>query len=131
MTVFGLDESTNVDLADSRRKRGQDGVACFLHLRDLVYLHPQAASSSAISVVQTIEAKVIAEKRAREKKQAESARPRIWPTVLGGSTGRAERDDDLAQWRQAAPSTGLAAGFSATAMPRPRKRPPSPTRAAP
>ena len=72
-TVFGPDdEATNVDLADSRRKRGQDHVACFLHLRDLVYRHPEAASASAVSFVQALEAKVIAEKRAREKRLAEA-----------------------------------------------------------
>ena len=72
MTTFlGPDEATNVDLADSRHKRDQDRVACFLHLRDLVYLHPKAASASAVSFVQTLEAKVIAEKAAREKRLAE------------------------------------------------------------
>jgi hypothetical protein len=71
MTTFlGPDEATNVDLADSRHKRDQDRVACFLHLRDLVYLHPAAASASAVSFVQTLEAKVIAEKAAREKRLA-------------------------------------------------------------
>jgi hypothetical protein len=73
MTTFpGPDEATNVDLADSCRKRGQDGVACFLHLRDLVYLHPEAASASAVSFVRVLEAKVIAEKRTREKRLAEA-----------------------------------------------------------
>ena len=72
MTTFlGPDEATNVDLADSRHKRDQDRVACFLHLRDLVCLHPVAASASAVSFVQTLEAKVIAEKAAREKRLAE------------------------------------------------------------
>jgi len=52
---------------ESRRKRGQNGVACFLHLRDLVYLHPEAASASAVSFVETLEAKVIAEKAARAR----------------------------------------------------------------
>jgi hypothetical protein len=59
-----------VDLAESGRKRGQDRVACFLHLRDLVYLHPEMASASSISHVKTIEAAVIAEKAAREKQLA-------------------------------------------------------------
>jgi hypothetical protein len=64
MTTFlGPDDETNDTV--SRRKRGQDGVACFLHLRDLVYLHPEAASARAVSFVQTFEAKVIAEKAAR------------------------------------------------------------------
>jgi hypothetical protein len=44
-------------------------VSCIL--RDLVYLHPAAASASAVSFVQTLEAKVIAEKAAREKRLAE------------------------------------------------------------
>jgi hypothetical protein len=71
MTKFlGPDEATNVDFAESRR-RDQDRVACFLHLRDLVYLYPGAASASAVSFVQTLEAKVIAEKAAREKRLAE------------------------------------------------------------
>ena len=73
MTTFlGADEATNVDLADSRHRRDQDRVACFLHLRDLVYLHRGAASASAVSFVQTLEAKVIAEKAAREKRLAEA-----------------------------------------------------------
>ena len=72
MTTFlGPDEATNVDLAESRYKRNKDHVACFLHLRDLVYLHPQAATASAVSVVQTLETKVIAAKAAREKRLAE------------------------------------------------------------
>jgi hypothetical protein len=71
MTTFlGPDEATNVDFAESRHKRDQARVACFLHLRDLVYLHPEAASASAVSFVQTLEAKVIAEKAAREKRLA-------------------------------------------------------------
>jgi hypothetical protein len=71
-TILGTDETGNVDLAESGRKRSQDRVACFLHLRDLVYLHPEAASMSAVSFVQTLEAKVIAEKAAREKRLAEA-----------------------------------------------------------
>jgi hypothetical protein len=73
MTTFlGPDDETN-DTA-SRRKRGQNGVACFLHLRDLVYLHPGAASASAVSFVQTFEAKVIAEKGARAREARRRAR---------------------------------------------------------
>jgi hypothetical protein len=73
MTTFlGPDEGTNVDLAESRHKHDQNRVACFLHLRDLVYLHPEAASASAVSFVQTLEARVIAEKAAREKRLAEA-----------------------------------------------------------
>jgi hypothetical protein len=73
MTTFlGTDEAGNVDLAESGRKRSQDRVACFLHLRDLIYLHPGAASASAVAFVQTLESKVIAEKAAREKRLAEA-----------------------------------------------------------
>jgi hypothetical protein len=73
MTTFlGPDEATNVDLAESRRKRDQARVACFLHLRDLVYLHPEGASASAIAFVQKLEAAVIAEKDAREKRLADA-----------------------------------------------------------
>jgi hypothetical protein len=70
MTRF-LPSDEAVDFAESGRKRGQDRVACFFHLRDLVYLHPEAASASAVSFVQTLEAKVIAEKAAREKRLAD------------------------------------------------------------
>jgi hypothetical protein len=70
MTRF-LPSDEAVDFAESGRKRGQDRVACFLHLRDLVYLHPEAASASAVSFVQTLEAKVISEKAAREKRLAD------------------------------------------------------------
>jgi hypothetical protein len=38
-------------VGESGRKRSQDRVACFLHLRDLVYLHPGAASASAVVFV--------------------------------------------------------------------------------
>ena len=72
MTTFlGPDEATNFDLAESRHKRDQSRVAYFLHLRDLVYLHPEEASASAVSFVQALEAKVIAEKAAREKRLTE------------------------------------------------------------
>ena len=71
-TILGTDETGNVDLAESGRKRSQDRVACFLHLRDLVYLHPGAASASAVAFVQTLEAKVIAEKATREKRLADA-----------------------------------------------------------
>src|SRR6478672_3235718 len=51
-----------------QNKRAQNRAACFLHLRDLVYLHPKAASADAIAFVQSLEAAVIAEKAAREKR---------------------------------------------------------------
>jgi hypothetical protein len=70
-TVFPPDEAASVDLAEFRRKCDQDRVACFLHLRDLVYTHPEAASASAVSHVKTLEAAVIAEKAAREKRLAD------------------------------------------------------------
>ena len=69
MAFLELDEAINV--ADSH-KRDQARVACFLHLRDLVYRHPEAASASAVSVVRTLEAKVVATKAAREKGIAET-----------------------------------------------------------
>jgi hypothetical protein len=55
-----------------QKKRGQNRAACFLHLRDLVYLHPKAASADAIAFVQSLEAAVIAEKATREKRLAEA-----------------------------------------------------------
>ena len=71
MTTFiGPDDT--IDFAKSSRQRSQDHVACFLHLRDLVYLHPEAASASAVSCVRTIEARVIAAKAAREKGSGET-----------------------------------------------------------
>jgi hypothetical protein len=97
MTTFlHPDEETNVDFAESRTKRGRDRVACFLHLRDLVYLHPKAASADAIAFVQSLEAAVIAEKATREKQLAE-ARERTGTsrgTAGGGSSesgGRRKR----------------------------------------
>jgi hypothetical protein len=55
MTTFlGPDEATNVDLADSRHRRDRDRVACFLHLRDLVYLHPKAASAGVVAFIAKI-----------------------------------------------------------------------------
>ena len=61
-------EASNVDFDEPRPKRDQ--VACFLHLRDLVYMHPEAASASAIAFVKKLEAAVIAEKAARERRLA-------------------------------------------------------------
>ena len=74
MTTFlQADDADNVDFVESRH-RSDHRVACFLHLRDLVYLHPAAASGSAIAFVQKLEAAVIAEKAAREKRLAEARR---------------------------------------------------------
>ena len=70
MMTLEPDEAINVDFAEPRQKRDKDRVACFLHLRDLVYLHRQAASPSTIAFVRTLEAAVIAEKAAREKRLA-------------------------------------------------------------
>ena len=70
MTMF-LQPDDDADNVESRNKR-DSRVGCFLHLRDLVYLHPEAASASAVAFVQTLEAKVIAEKAAREKRLAEA-----------------------------------------------------------
>jgi hypothetical protein len=69
-TSLGSDEA--IDFAKSRRERDQDRAACFLHLRDLVYRHPEAASASAVSVVQTLESRIFAAKAAREKGRAEA-----------------------------------------------------------
>jgi hypothetical protein len=60
MTALEPDEAINVDFAEPRQKRDKDRVACFLHLRDLVYLHREAASASTIAFVRTLEAAVIA-----------------------------------------------------------------------
>lgn len=69
MTTFlWPDDAINVDVAEFRQKREKDRVACFLHLRDLVYLHPKAASADAIAFVQSLEAAVIAQKGTREKR---------------------------------------------------------------
>ena len=73
MTTFlNPDDAINADFAESRTKRSQDRVACFLHLRDLVYLHPKAASTDAIAFVQSLEAAVIAQRGTREKRLAEA-----------------------------------------------------------
>jgi hypothetical protein len=71
MTTF-LEPDEAIDFAKSRRERDQERVACFLHLRDLVYLHPEAASASAAAVVRAIEATAVAAKAAREKGSAEA-----------------------------------------------------------
>jgi hypothetical protein len=76
MTRFLQPDEAAIDTAaESRTKRGRDRVACFLHLRDLVYLHPKAASADAIAFVQSLEAAVIAQKGTREKRLAEA---RAW-----------------------------------------------------
>jgi hypothetical protein len=73
MTTFlWPDDEINVDVAEFRQKREKDRMACFLHLRDLVYLHPEAALPSAVAFVQKLEAVVIAEKAARERRPAEA-----------------------------------------------------------
>ena len=64
MTTFLRSDEMGIE---PRQKLDRDRVACFLHLRDLVYLHPGAASASAVVFVQTLEAKVIAEKATREE----------------------------------------------------------------
>jgi hypothetical protein len=72
MTRFLQPDEAAIDTAaESRTKRGRDRVACFLHLRDLVYLHPKAASADAIALVQSLEAAVMAQKGKREKRLAE------------------------------------------------------------
>jgi hypothetical protein len=69
-TILRPEEAGNVDFPQPRQKRDKDRVACFLHLRDLVYLHREAASPSTIAFVRTLEAAVIAEKAAHEKRLA-------------------------------------------------------------
>jgi hypothetical protein len=68
MTTVLRPDETGIE---PRQKLDRDRVACFLHLRDLVYLHREAAPASAIAFVQTLEAAVIAEKATREKRLAE------------------------------------------------------------
>lgn len=69
MTTFlGRDEAINSTKA--RHQRDRDGVACFLHLRDLVYQHPEAASARAVSFVRTLEAKVATAKAERQRTEA-------------------------------------------------------------
>jgi hypothetical protein len=70
--ILQPDEAADVDFAEPRQKRDEDRVACFLHLRDLVYLHREAASANTVAMVQTLEAAVIAEKAAREKRLADA-----------------------------------------------------------
>jgi hypothetical protein len=91
MTFLGPDEADNVDFAESRHKRDQDRVACFLHLRDLVYLHPAAASASVITFVQTLETAVIAEKAAREKRLA-AMRERVHRQKAAAERAKAEQE---------------------------------------
>jgi hypothetical protein len=75
MTRFLQPDEAAIDAAaESRTKRGRDRVACFLHLRDLVYLHPKAASADTIALVQSLEAAVIAQKDTREERPAEARR---------------------------------------------------------
>ena len=74
MTTFLQPDEAGIESGTKRgqNKRGQNRAACFLHLRDLVYLHPKAASADAIAFVQSLEAAVIAEKATREKQLAEA-----------------------------------------------------------
>ena len=71
MTTIFRPEDGNVDFAESRRNRDSGRVACFLHLRDLCYLHPEAAPAVAIAHMKTLEATVIAKKATREKQLAD------------------------------------------------------------
>jgi hypothetical protein len=74
MTTFLQPDEAGIESRTKRgqNKRCQNRAACFLHLRDLVYLHPKAASADAIAFVQSLEAAVIAEKATREKQLAEA-----------------------------------------------------------
>jgi hypothetical protein len=78
MTRF-LPSEEAVDFAESRQKRDRGRLACFLHLRDLVYMHPKAASADAVVTVKSLEAAVIAEKATRDKRLAvERERNAVW-----------------------------------------------------
>jgi hypothetical protein len=66
MTTFLGPDDKN-DSAKDRRERGLDHLACFLHLRDLVHGHPEAAPASVVLVVRTLEAKLVAAKAGRLK----------------------------------------------------------------
>src|ERR1700735_1903049 len=83
MTTFLQPDEAGIESGTKRgqNKRGQNRAARFLHLRDLVYLHPKAASADAIAFVQSLEAAVIAQKgkrlaeaRARAEGWLEAAR---------------------------------------------------------
>lgn len=81
MTTFLQPDEAGIESGTKRgqNKRGQNRAACFLHLRDLVYLHPKAASADAIAFVQSLEAAVIAQKGTPEKRLAEArARAEGW-----------------------------------------------------
>ena len=68
----------------------RERVACFLHLRDLVYLHPGRRRRRApFRSMQTLEARVIAREGRARKGVRRNARPGSagWPTRYGGSTG--------------------------------------------
>src|SRR5580693_4791240 len=101
MTTFLQPDEAGIESGTRRgqNKRGQNRAACFLHLRDLVYLHPKAASADAIAFVQSLEAAVIAEKVTREKQLAEARE-------------RAER----AEGRREADRVKAAAGEAKTAL---------------
>lgn len=71
-TIFRPDEAGNVGFAEPRQKRDQGRVACFLHLRDLCYLHPVRAPVGVIAHMMTLEAAMIADKATREKRLANS-----------------------------------------------------------
>ena len=102
MTTFLQPDEAGIESGTKRgqNKRGQNRAACFLHLRDLVYLHPKAASADAIAFVQSLEAAVIAEKATREKQLAE-ARRTSRGTAGGGSSESGGR-------RKRRPCTGIA-----------------------
>ena len=74
MTTFLQPDEAGIESGTKRgqNKRGQNRAACFLHLRDLVYLHPKAASADSIAFVQSLEAAVIAEKATRDKQLVET-----------------------------------------------------------
>ena len=92
MTTFLQPDEAGIESGTKRgqNKRGQNRAACFLHLRDLVYLHPKAASADAIAFVQSLEAAVIAEKATREKQLAERAEGRREADRVKAAVGESE-----------------------------------------
>jgi hypothetical protein len=79
------------DSGERKAKRGQDSVACFLHLRDLVRGHPERAPPSAVLLVRTFEKAAAAKKAAREAQLARertSTRARQEALILAAARKR-------------------------------------------
>ena len=73
MTTFLQPDEAGIESGTKRgqNKRGQNRAACFLPSARSRLFAPKAASADAIAFVQKLEAAVIAEKAAREKRLAE------------------------------------------------------------